>query len=135
MKHKPGDRVLIIEDCREGSPTTGQIGVYEGMFPISVFLHDGENFLPGEWNFEEYDSGRLAIATDGVSIKELYPLWVEGEERPEGPFALANENPRIRLEDGSVIWGCQCWWGQAETRGIATAINAVCENDSGEEVS
>lgn len=23
-------------------------------------------------------------------------------------------NPRIRLDDGSVIWGIECWWGPAE---------------------
>ena len=22
-------------------------------------------------------------------------------------------NPRIRLDDGSVIYGCECWWGPA----------------------
>lgn len=23
-------------------------------------------------------------------------------------------NPRIRLDDGRVVWGCQCWWGPEE---------------------
>lgn len=23
-------------------------------------------------------------------------------------------NPRIRLDNGSVVWGCQCWWGPEE---------------------
>lgn len=21
------------------------------------------------------------------------------------------ENPRIDLDDGKVVWGCECWWG------------------------
>lgn len=61
-----GELVLIIEDCREGSIATGQIGVYEGMHTLS---------------------------DDGM------------------------ENPRIRLQDGSVIWGIECWWAPVRTAG------------------
>jgi hypothetical protein len=32
-----------------------------------------------------------------------HPVDVEGM----GGFP----NPRIRLDDGTVIWGFQCWWG------------------------
>jgi hypothetical protein len=56
--YQPGIRVIITMDCRQGSPATGQLGVYEGDF--------------------------------------LY----------EDSF----ENPRIRLDDGTCIWGCECWW-------------------------
>lgn len=24
---------------------------------------------------------------------------------------LGLTNPRIRLDDGNVVWGCECWWG------------------------
>lgn len=24
------------------------------------------------------------------------------------------KNPRITLDDGRVVWGCQCWWGPEE---------------------
>lgn len=57
-----GDKVRIIEDCRDGIPATGQEGIYEGRFPIP-------------------------------SNEDRYP-----------------DNPRIRLDDGSVIWGAECWW-------------------------
>jgi len=23
-------------------------------------------------------------------------------------------NPRITLDNGSIVWGCQCWWGAEE---------------------
>ena len=41
------------------------------------------------------------------------------EDRPEGMMgdALFEEqvsNPRIRLDDGKVVWGCECWWGPEE---------------------
>ena len=33
------------------------------------------------------------------------------------PFEPYNEmpeflNPRIDLDNGKVVWGCQCWWGE-----------------------
>lgn len=24
------------------------------------------------------------------------------------------KNPKIRLDDGREVWGCECWWGSAE---------------------
>ncbi len=24
---------------------------------------------------------------------------------------LDRRNPRIRLDNGTVVWGCECWWG------------------------
>lgn len=24
------------------------------------------------------------------------------------------ENPRIKLDNGDVVWGCECWWGTEE---------------------
>lgn len=23
-------------------------------------------------------------------------------------------NPRIKLDDGKTVWGCECWWGPEE---------------------
>lgn len=27
---------------------------------------------------------------------------------------LGRENPKILLDDGKVVWGCECWWGPEE---------------------
>ena len=27
------------------------------------------------------------------------------------PLLDGMKNPMIRLEDGGVVWGCECWWG------------------------
>jgi hypothetical protein len=43
----------------------------------------------------------------------------EGDEVPPkgtaGPFgidaSLVGPNPKIKLDSGDVVWGCQCWWG------------------------
>ena len=28
---------------------------------------------------------------------------------------LKHKNPKIRLDNGKVVWGCECWWGGEET--------------------
>ena len=38
----------------------------------------------------------------------------------EGRFNVEGSgiaNPRIRLQDGSVIWGYECWWNPVSTSG------------------
>ncbi len=26
-------------------------------------------------------------------------------------FNFGQRNPRIRLDNGDIVWGCECWWG------------------------
>ena len=35
-----------------------------------------------------------------------------------GGFNFGQENPRIDLDDGGVVWGCESWWGPAESTRI-----------------
>lgn len=28
--------------------------------------------------------------------------------------SLGHKNPKIKLDDGTVAWGCECWWGPEE---------------------
>ena len=63
-----------------------------------------------------------AILSGGEEgIKFLgYGVYV-GDEVPEGAAGLGEElkehaiaNPKIELDDGSIVWGCECWWGPEE---------------------
>jgi len=42
--------------------------------------------------------------------------WVADMARTAGPLA----NPRIRLDSGQIVWGCECWWG------LEDRIKQVC---------
>ena len=34
---------------------------------------------------------------------------------PEGGgFNFGQSNPRIDLDNGKTVWGCECWWGPEE---------------------
>ena len=166
MRVKPGTRVLIIEDCREGGRVTGQIGVYEGDFPYSVIVanggvhseHEYEQFM--QWNQQERPipsiegvdfkddprPQRPAEDADEATTKEWMVTWDAWWERNRVRMVYygVNNNPRILLEDGSVIWGAECWWGtaddappleeaQAQTEELKEAIVGVMKIVSEEE--
>jgi len=47
-----------------------------------------------------------------------YGVYIGDEIPPEGVtimgidlHKLQRPNPRINLDTGKTIWGCQCWWG------------------------
>ncbi len=32
----------------------------------------------------------------------------------EGIAKVKRTNPKIELDSGEVVWGCECWWGREE---------------------
>lgn len=113
-----GTRVLIIQDCRPGAKATGALGIYEGNFPLSVALgYQPEGSADTEWldhegDYEEYKSGALLL-DDGRKANEVFLEWEPGKDHATPYFAMPVTNPRIRLDDGTVIWGAECWWQPA----------------------
>lgn len=65
--------------------------------------------------------GAVLGATDGVVDFLGFGTYV-GDEIPEsavGPFAEVMReaeipNPKIKLDNGKIVWGCECWWGAEE---------------------
>lgn len=43
---------------------------------------------------------------------------------------LEMENPRIRLEDKTIVWGYQCWWGTKEQIENLMYQNGLSENET-----
>lgn len=57
--------------------------------------------------------GPVYIFGEGVYEGDFIP------EEAEGMFAeilkaAGRENPRIRLDSGKVVYGCECWWGSVD---------------------
>lgn len=103
-----GTKVVISKDCRTPETATGQHGVLEGDFPYTIAVNNGQSWLPGEWSYDRYISGELKL-TDGTPLKDIAPPWTGGK-KPAGWYVMPMDNPRIRIGDGSVIWGAECWW-------------------------
>jgi hypothetical protein len=63
----------------------------------------------------------IAIAEGDKQVVKIFGRGTyKGDEVPPadivGPFgihpgAVGVTNPRIDLDNGSTVWGCQCWWG------------------------
>ena len=63
---------------------------------------------------------RNVTRTDVFSFGEGTYLGdeVPPEDSPEGSTremlrSLGMANPKIQLDNGKVVWGCECWWGEA----------------------
>ncbi len=59
-----------------------------------------------------------AIASANKDEVHLFGYGVyEGDHEPPpnvmGPFGYMKglTNPKILLDSGEVVWGCECWWG------------------------
>ena len=51
-----------------------------------------------------------------------YGVYLGDEVPPRGTYCLGVDlhelgrpNPKIRLDSGDIVWGCECWWGGEES--------------------
>lgn len=55
-----------------------------------------------------------AVASVNGNIVELFGYGTyEGEEIPPPDIAggfVTTPNPKIKLDNGDILWGCECWW-------------------------
>lgn len=54
------------------------------------------------------------LGSDGKVVRWLGYGVYEGDFVPPkeiGGFNLGFPNPRLKLDNGDVVWGCECWWG------------------------
>lgn len=126
---RPGDKVFIIEDCRAGAPATGQVGIYEGDYPRTAIVCAGGR--SADFDYDQFVSGRVKLV-DGRQMRQVVRYWsargepspvpdgqvVTGEAEKLLMYWFWTDNPRIRLQDGSVIWGDECRWVWAGEPGL-----------------
>lgn len=92
MKTKQGERVYAVLSATADEVSLLGFGVYVGdevpPAPTGVV-----RALFGAATWEEFDK---VVAED-----------MGCEPNP----ATRPTNPKIVLDDGEVVWGCECWWG------------------------
>lgn len=66
--------------------------------------------------------GAIRDANKNVVNLYGYGVYVGNEVPPKGVSIFGIElneigrrNPKIVLDSGEIIWGCQCWWGSEES--------------------
>lgn len=77
---------------------------------VAVLSADQETFL-GFGEYEgDFDCPKLREFFAGAADAMGYPDLAERLRSGEIP----QTSPRIRLDNGKTIWGCECWWGDEE---------------------
>lgn len=58
--------------------------------------------------------GALISAKDGVVEFLGYGVYEGNFPLPKEArgFNFGQENPRIKLDNGDIVYGCECWWGE-----------------------
>lgn len=100
---EPGIRVGVIESANSESVKMYGYGIYEGDFEMP----DDCMGPFGTWvelQAQLLEAVGLPATTD---ISEL-------PETSRAALARLRRNPRIRLDSGETIWGCQCWWASED---------------------
>lgn len=77
--------------------------------------------------------GAIISMQDGVVAFAGYGVYSGEEVPPADVSPMLNEfgvnNPKITLDDGKVVWGCECWWGpekkMQETIARATKVVVI----------
>lgn len=78
-----------------------------------------------EDNMSKYTKGDRIGAILSASDRTVFFLGYgtyEGQEVPDedaggcGPLlrSAGATNPKLVLDNGTVVWGCECWWGSEE---------------------
>jgi hypothetical protein len=64
--------------------------------------------------------GAICDADEEVNLFG-YGIYVGEEIPPKGVTflgidlnSIGRKNPKIVLDNGDIVWGCQCWWGPEE---------------------
>lgn len=111
--YTPGMRVVAILSADENQVNVLGRGVYEG-----------DKELPVEILAQMF--GMPVAEAQGMSakMKEAYP---------DTPLL---KNPCIKLDNGGVVWGAQCWWGPEEDyEKFVNSRKVVMVNVKGEELN
>jgi hypothetical protein len=74
------------------------------------------------------------LGTNDTSVDFLGYGVYEGDYIPKEAVGFlagvlkraGRENPRIRLDNGGIVYGCECWWGDEEK--VRTNIQTYKEN-------
>lgn len=84
--HKPGERVFAVASGKDGVLEVYGAGVYEGDFPY----------------------------LDTASTEPMSPEAMMKHDMAVVDRGGSMHNPRIKLDNGKYVWGCECWWGPEE---------------------
>ena len=64
--------------------------------------------------FGTNEDGSIDFLGYGIYEGKFVPIEAVGQ-LSEMMREIGRVNPRIRMDSGSVVYGCECWWGSEES--------------------
>lgn len=128
---KPGTKVRIVRDIRKDAiNVSGQIGVYEGEAVTCVRVMDAGEWkelrpevLEAAWFQSRYPKcdkdfwnqlKKRTVDDPCPSLAEPMQVVSAWYKKHQVRFHYLDTSPTIRLNDGTCIFGYQCWWNVVE---------------------
>jgi hypothetical protein len=109
---EPGTRVWAVRNADQETVWAFGFGVYAGDFPRPGGASDTDR-VAAEKAIQHFDAMPLPPddpkAAAWLAADRVKPMAQRVNE-------LVHEmslNPKIVLDDGGVVWGYECWWGEA----------------------
>jgi hypothetical protein len=130
---EPGARVWAVRNADQDTVWAFGFGTYIGDFPrpggvssderaVAVDVIRSADRKPSPifgWIRRAFDEGlttaeerdrEFAEAEQCVAAERARPM----SERVDELVHQLSLNPKIVLDDGGVVWGCECWWNEAD---------------------
>ena len=102
---QPGIRVFAIRNADQDHIYLYGFGVYEGDF----IQPTGTLGILGPARSIEQTKEKVRSY-----LTEAHPNDAIEEDTIAEIAESLLKNPRIKLDNGKTVWGCQCWWGPEE---------------------
>jgi hypothetical protein len=102
-EHDVGSRVVAIAKADNETISIYGYGIYEGDFQHPYL--------------EPPDSDQVIemLKRSGFAQEDIDKLQPEDiQQMIKGFTSVMGKNPRIKLDNGKIVWGCECWWGPVE---------------------
>jgi hypothetical protein len=68
----------------------------------------------GVYEGDHRNESMLDSFVDLAITMAQYNNKTKEEIKDELVSAGLGKNPRIKLDSGKIVWGCECWWGAEE---------------------
>jgi hypothetical protein len=130
---KPGTRVWAVRNADQETVWAFGPGTYVGDMPrpggdgttramAEKVIRDCDQdprFDPRSWILQRFADGKISREEHDRELVEAAERVAADRARPmpdrvdEFLYQLSL-NPKIVLDGGGVVWGCECWWGEAD---------------------
>lgn len=129
---EPGARVWAVRNADRETVWAFGFGTYAGDFPRpggdgttraqaeEAIRHCDQDarFDAGSWVRAQFADGKISREQQDQALAEVAERVAADRARPmpERVDEFLHElslNPKIVLDGGGVVWGCECWWGEA----------------------